>query len=74
MNTFANANIASRRGCGVLGTMGVAIRSAVTASIAWRVQQAAIAYLSAMSDRELRDIGLVRSEIELAVNGERARR
>ena len=36
----------------------------------WEVEQAAIAQLSAMSDRELRDIGLNRSEIGFAVKGE----
>ena len=39
----------------------------------WRVQQAAIAHLRSMSDRELKDIGLSRSQIECAVMGERAR-
>ena len=35
-----------------------------------RRERAAIAQLHAMSDRELRDIGLTRSEIDLAVRGE----
>jgi uncharacterized protein YjiS (DUF1127 family) len=33
----------------------------------WRAEQIAIGQLSAMSDRELRDIGLIRSEIDRAV-------
>ena len=37
----------------------------------WQDEQAAIAQLSAMSDRELRDIGLNRSEIGFVVQGER---
>jgi uncharacterized protein YjiS (DUF1127 family) len=37
----------------------------------WQDEQAAIAQLSAMSDRELRDIGLNRSEIGFVVKGER---
>jgi uncharacterized protein YjiS (DUF1127 family) len=37
--------------------------------IAWRVEQAAIAQLRSMSDRELHDIGLARSQIEAAVRG-----
>ena len=39
----------------------------------WRAEQAAIAQLWCMSDRELRDIGLSRSEIMAAVKGEAAR-
>jgi len=39
----------------------------------WRAEQAAIAELWSMSDRELRDIGLTRSEITGAVQGEAAR-
>jgi uncharacterized protein YjiS (DUF1127 family) len=37
----------------------------------WRNEEAAITQLSSMSDRELRDIGLGRSEISSAVKGER---
>src|SRR5947199_2039424 len=33
----------------------------------WRAEQVAIGQLSAMSDRELQDIGLIRSEIDRAV-------
>jgi uncharacterized protein YjiS (DUF1127 family) len=33
----------------------------------WRAEQRAIDQLSAMSDRELQDIGLIRSEIDSAV-------
>ena len=36
----------------------------------WRLEQTAIAQLSTMSDRELRDIGLNRSEIGFAVKGQ----
>jgi uncharacterized protein YjiS (DUF1127 family) len=38
---------------------------------AWRVERLAIAHLGAMSDRQLKDIGLVRSQIGFAVKGER---
>jgi len=34
----------------------------------WRAEQLAIEQLSAMSDRELQDIGLIRSEIGIAVH------
>lgn len=36
----------------------------------WRMQQAVIAHLKSKSDRELRDIGLDRSQIEARVRGE----
>ena len=38
----------------------------------WRMEQAAIARLSSMSDRELKDIGLIRSNIVGAVSGDAA--
>jgi uncharacterized protein YjiS (DUF1127 family) len=38
----------------------------------WRIEQAAIAQLWSMSDRELKDIGLSRSEITSAVRAEAA--
>jgi uncharacterized protein YjiS (DUF1127 family) len=34
----------------------------------WRIEQLAAAQLNVMSDRELQDIGLIRSEISRAVN------
>jgi len=37
--------------------------------IAWRVEQAAIVQLQSMSDRDLKDIGLTRSDIARAVRG-----
>ena len=37
------------------------------AYLTWRLEQTAIAQLEALSDRELRDIGLTRSEIECSV-------
>lgn len=39
----------------------------------WRIEQWAIGRLTAMSDRELKDIGIVRSQVELAVKGARQR-
>jgi uncharacterized protein YjiS (DUF1127 family) len=41
--------------------------------LTWRIQQAAIAELSSMSDRELKDIGLTRSTIWGAVRSEAVR-
>ena len=43
------------------------------AYMTWRIEQAAIAQLWSMNDRELKDIGLTRSEITSAVRGEAAR-
>ena len=37
------------------------------AYITWRIERAAIAQLSAMSDRDLKDIGVHRSDIHRAV-------
>lgn len=39
------------------------------AYLTWRLKQAAIAQLGALSDRELKDIGVTRCEIEDAVKG-----
>jgi uncharacterized protein YjiS (DUF1127 family) len=44
----------------------------LVAYMTWRIEQAAIAQLWSMSDRELKDIGLTRSEIIGAVRGEAA--
>ena len=38
--------------------------------LTWRIEQAAIAQLCVMSDRELKDIGLTRGEITRAVRRE----
>ena len=43
------------------------------AYLSWRLEQAAIAQLSSMSDWELKDIGLNRSEITGAVRSSAAR-
>ena len=43
------------------------------AYIDWRLQRLAIAQLSGMSDRELKDIGLFRTQIEAAVRGDLTR-
>ena len=41
-----------------------------TAYITWRLEQAVINQLGSMSDRDLKDIGLTRSEIVSAVKGD----
>jgi len=45
------------------------VRRCLRALLRWQDEHAASAQLSAMSDRELRDIGLARSEIASAVKG-----
>ena len=45
------------------------LRQWCTAYLGWRAERAAIAHLRAMSDRELRDIGLMRSHVAQAVQG-----
>jgi uncharacterized protein YjiS (DUF1127 family) len=74
MNTLSNA--ASRQnsaGRSILGKLTVAPKRLLSAFITWRVQKAAAVRLGSMSDRELEDIGLSRSQIEGAVRGEQAR-
>jgi uncharacterized protein YjiS (DUF1127 family) len=63
------------------GTAGHAWASGLAATlkrwsvayITWRLEQAATARLRAMSDRELKDIGLTRSDITGAVRSDAAR-
>jgi uncharacterized protein YjiS (DUF1127 family) len=58
---------------GVLAAAGAAIGGWWARHCARRKQNRAIEQLSAMSDRELRDIGVARAEIEGAVRGVRER-
>jgi uncharacterized protein DUF1127 len=54
---------------GILPMLGIAMKRVHAAYIARRVQSAASACLHRMSDRDLRDIGLTRGEIDDAVRG-----
>ena len=49
------------------GGLVPALKAWWLACTAWRIERLAIARLRAMSDRQLKDIGIVRSQIELAV-------
>jgi len=49
---------------------GAPLRGWLRAFLAWRIEQAAIAQLGMMSDRELKDIGLTRQQIIGAVRGD----
>ena len=74
MSTISNtAARQSSADSSVVGKLTTATKRLLTAFITWRAQQVALAHLRAMSDRELNDIGLSRSQIEFAVIGERAR-
>jgi uncharacterized protein YjiS (DUF1127 family) len=53
--------------------LAASLRRCRAAYLTWRRQQAAIAQLWSMSDTQLRDIGLTRTEIIGAVKGEAVR-
>ncbi len=52
-----------------IGNIGAALKSIWFAYLERRLHRQASAQLHAMSDRELKDIGLVRSEIDVALKG-----
>ena len=54
------------------GKVASALKRWWLAYMDWRLQKLTIDRLRCMSDRELKDIGLTRSHIELAVRGEAA--
>ena len=61
---FSSAPFAIRRSLRVFGrSVSRAVNNAIAAIIAQREQQANLTVLRKMSDRDLRDIGLARSEI-----------
>ena len=52
---------------GIVATLKAALTRGCTALIILRVQRKLTLYLQSMTDRELQDIGLPRSQIELTV-------
>jgi uncharacterized protein YjiS (DUF1127 family) len=50
--------------------LGTTLNRWCVAYLTWRIERAAITQLGSMSDRQLRDIGISRSEIVSAVKGE----
>jgi uncharacterized protein YjiS (DUF1127 family) len=58
------------RGNALLG----AAKRAWVAYMTWRIERVAIEQLSALSERQLKDIGLTRSEIAAAARGTRLSR
>jgi len=57
---------------GFVAAAGRAVKGWWLARLAKRIERAAIDHLHAMSDRELKDIGIHRSQIEFVVRGDRA--
>jgi uncharacterized protein YjiS (DUF1127 family) len=50
--------------------LGATLNRWCVAYLTWRIERAAITQLGSMSDRQLKDIGISRSEIVSAVKGE----
>ena len=69
MSTISSTSVAAPSTTGLID----ACKRMWSAYLAWRIEQVAIGQLRSMSDRELKDIGLQRSQIEFAVRrGDRA--
>ena len=54
---------------GLIAPAAAAVKRWWSTYTAWRLEEAAIVQLQSMSDWELKDIGLARSQIEAAVRG-----
>ncbi len=69
MNTILNETTSTERLAGQLwkARLVANLKRWWAAFVTWRAEQAAIDQLAAMNDRELRDIGLSRTEIASAV-------
>jgi uncharacterized protein YjiS (DUF1127 family) len=70
MSTISNAPAAAQGTTGHpwTGRLAAALKRWWVAFITWRLERAAINQLSSLSDRQLKDIGLDRSEIMGAVS------
>jgi uncharacterized protein YjiS (DUF1127 family) len=53
-------------------TIGAALQGWWMAYVNWRLERSAVYRLHSMSDRELKDMGVSRAQIEFAVRGEGA--
>jgi uncharacterized protein YjiS (DUF1127 family) len=69
MSTLSNLETNVVATHGGFASPGATLKRWWVAYVTWRVHRLSIAHLRSMSDRELRDIGVARSEIESAVTG-----
>jgi uncharacterized protein YjiS (DUF1127 family) len=60
------------RTAGAPASLRAALQRAWAVCITWRIEQVAIVTLNSMSDLDLQDLGLPRSEIARAVKGGRS--
>ena len=58
---------------GLVKDLGAALNRWCVAYLTWRIERTAITQLWSMSDRQLRDIGISRSEIDSAMRDEAER-
>jgi uncharacterized protein YjiS (DUF1127 family) len=73
MSTVSSTTTDRGNACGLLQTLANTFKRCCVVYITWRIEKIATAQLRAMSDRELEDIGLTRSDIVRAVTGPRTR-
>lgn len=66
MSTISDAGTLSGAG-GALKAVGNALMRCWAAYMMWRIERLAVARLGTMSDRQLSDLGIVRSQIAFAV-------
>jgi uncharacterized protein YjiS (DUF1127 family) len=69
MSTISSATVRWQNLAGAaLLAAAAAIKNWWCTYINWRLRQAAVAHLESLSDRQLKDIGLTRSQIRSAVS------
>ena len=74
MSTTTITGTDEQTGSGALARVAAALKRLGTAYVSWRLDQAALATLNSMSERELADVGLSRSDIPRAVRSGGAER
>jgi uncharacterized protein YjiS (DUF1127 family) len=73
MRDFPRAILPRNAGGAPLGRIGRALQGWWLAYMEWRLKRLATGLLHRMSDRDLKDLGLTRSQIELAARGRAGR-
>ena len=68
MSTMSSATVRCQNLSGAALVAAAALKHWWSAYINWRLQRAAVAHLCSLSDRQLKDIGLTRSQIRSAVS------